>query len=123
MKPGAVGSSTTYEPVVAAASGAKVSPGALEEVQYGEGGFKGWLMFLLVASAMFLMNGSYSIVMTVMPDIADDLDTDISSVVWVSLATILGSTGAMPAAGMLGDTLGHGMVWHAGMALRIATQM
>ena len=92
-------------------------------VEYGEGGRKGWLTFFLVASAMFLMNGSYSIVMTVMPDIARDLRTDVASVVWVSLGTILGSTGAMPAAGMLGDVFGHAIVWQIGMTIRVATQV
>ena len=59
-------------------------PESINEIKYGEGGIRAWLLFSLLASAIFLMNGSYSIVMTVMPDIARDLNVQVSDVVWVS---------------------------------------
>uniref|UniRef100_A0A7S1U9Q8 Major facilitator superfamily (MFS) profile domain-containing protein n=1 Tax=Phaeomonas parva TaxID=124430 RepID=A0A7S1U9Q8_9STRA len=85
----------------------------------GPGGWCGWALFILVFSALFFMNMSLSVVMTVLPDIAEDFGTDVSAAIWVTIATNLLAVGMLPASGRLGDVLGHRRVWVAGMALRL----
>lgn len=85
----------------------------------GPGGWRGWALFIPLATALFLMNGSFSVVMTVLPEIAEDLGAPLADSIWVTIATTLFTTGLLPAAGMLGDVLGHERVWLFGMVLRV----
>lgn len=119
---------------------------AEEEVIHGKGGPWSWVVFGLVSTAIFLMNGSYSVILTVLPDgmrsvcpqlpyaiscnrgsdlvypaafpVTEELDCNLNDAIWISIAPILVATGFMPVAGMLGDTYGHRHVWLCGMVIR-----
>jgi len=90
----------------------------VSEVQ-AQGSKKAWLLLTLIMLALFFMNGSLSIVMTVLPDIASDMNSTVADTIWVTIATTLLAIGFLPASGKLGDTLGHKHVWTIGMIIRI----
>ena len=82
-----------------------------------------WLRFAVVAASSFLLNATSSVIIIVMPRIAEDLDASLSSVLWVSLAHSLVTCALNSGAGLLGDVVGHRRLWYAGMAVRAAAQL
>ena len=82
-----------------------------------------WLRFAVVAASSFLLNATSSVIIIVMPKIAEDLNASLSSVLWVSLAHSLVTCALNSGAGLLGDVVGHRRLWYAGMAVRAAAQL
>lgn len=68
---------------------------------------------------------SNSLLVAVLPEIADDLDTTIGVVSWVNVAPAIAFAVSMPVFGKLGDLYGHRRVfllgWTAAIVLSVAT--
>ncbi len=76
-----------------------------------------WLGFSAVGVGVFMATLDGSIVNVALPTMRRDLGTTIGGVEWVVTIYLLVVTGALLAAGRLGDILGHRRVYVAGMLL------
>eukprot|EP01041_Mallomonas_annulata_P002938 gene2938-5773_t len=92
---------------------------APQQHSYGIGGTRGWTLFLVAALSLVLMNSAFSIILTVIPDIAKDFHTTEDLVIWIVTSSNIASTCLQPAAGKLGDVFGYGKIWILGMIVRI----
>ncbi len=74
-------------------------------------------MLLAIGAGTFLSALDGSAVNTVLPVVARDFGADVASVQWVVTVYLLVVSGSLPGFGRLGDILGHGRVYLAGMTL------